>query len=427
MSSDTSLPYPKGFRRFQLEVLLSTWVAYFGLYFCRKTFAVVKATLEVDFNLTSTNLGDIDGFYLMAYAVGQFVSAGLGAKVGPRLLLLLGIAVSIACNIAFAFSDNMATFSIFMIVNGLAQSAGWPACIGTLASWIRREERGSIMGVWATCYQVGGLAATTWAAFWLKSNGVKGAFLASSAFVCGVWLIVFIFQRNRPEDRELPPIPDGEFEEKALSDDKEDTSAGWTRDLVLNVIIVGIFYFGVKFIRYALQGWLPYFLQKNFGLAGDDAGYLSTIFEAAGIFGALSAGFISDYLFRGKRTPVALVMLGGMTIGTIGLYLSANIGLTFFAVSIGLVGFMLYGPDSLLTGAGAMDVGNKKTALVAAGIINGIGAIGATVQTFIIGRIYEQMNGNLAPIFALLIIASFASMLAVAILLFRARKGISSI
>ena len=38
-------------------------------------------------------------------------------------------------------------------------------------------------------------------------------------------------------------------------------------------------------------------------------------------------------------------------------------------VSIAVAGFMLFGPDSLLSGVGAIDVGSKEGALSAAGII----------------------------------------------------------
>ena len=63
-----------------------------------------------------------------------------------------------------------------------------------------------------------------------------------------------------------------------------------------------------------------------------------------------------------------------------------------FAVSIGLVGFMLYGPDSLISGVGAIDVASKRGALVAAGIINGMGSMGPIFQEELIGWMYRAYN-----------------------------------
>ena len=83
-------------------------------------------------------------------------------------------------------------------------------------------------------------------------------------------------------------------------------------------------------------------------------------------------------------------MLFGMVIGCVILYWAGTIAgseaftetMVLFACGAGLsmIGFMLFGPDSLLTGAGAMDLGSKKSALAAAGIINGMGSIGSMAQ-----------------------------------------------
>jgi sugar phosphate permease len=50
-----------------------------------------------------------------------------------------------------------------------------------------------------------------------------------------------------------------------------------------------------------------------------------------------------------------------------------------FFVMMG-VGALLYGPDSLLSGAAAQDLGGKDAAALAAGMINGFGSFGAVLQ-----------------------------------------------
>jgi stearoyl-CoA desaturase (delta-9 desaturase) len=44
-----------------------------------------------------------------------------------------------------------------------------------------------------------------------------------------------------------------------------------------------------------------------------------------------------------------------------------------FVIALGLLGFMLMGPDSLLSGTAAVDTGDQRTAMMAAGVINGVG------------------------------------------------------
>ncbi len=45
-----------------------------------------------------------------------------------------------------------------------------------------------------------------------------------------------------------------------------------------------------------------------------------------------------------------------------------------------LCGFLLFGPDALLAGAAAQDAGGPEAAALAAGLVNGIGSVGAIAE-----------------------------------------------
>jgi OPA family sugar phosphate sensor protein UhpC-like MFS transporter len=62
-----------------------------------------------------------------------------------------------------------------------------------------------------------------------------------------------------------------------------------------------------------------------------------------------------------------------------------SLGLSFF-----LIGFLLYAPDSLVSGIAAIDFGTKKGASTAAGLINGFGSIGAIIGGTIPGFFKDQ-------------------------------------
>jgi MFS transporter, OPA family, sugar phosphate sensor protein UhpC len=409
---------PEELRQWRRRIFVSTWLAYAGLYFCRKPFYVAKATLITDLGLTVGDLGEIGTAYLVAYAIGQFANAWVGQRRGARVVLLAGIAISILCNVVFGFANNYWTLFAFMSLNGLAQATGWPAVVGTIGSWTKRAERGTVMGLWGTCYQLGGVAASMWAAFWLARLGIRGAFLMASAVLFGCWIVVALWQRNRPEDVGLPPL-----EAPGTSAAEEDALSPWTRQLVTNLLLLGVFYFGVKFIRYAIWSWTPFLLENNFGLAVDDAGYLSTIFDLAGFAGVVTAGIVSDRFFRGKRTPPSFIMVLGMMGGCAALHFVGGSSLILFGCCLGVIGFMLYGPDSLLSGAGAVEVGSPRMAVATAGIINGMGSIGAVVQELVVSRLLEGNSGETGPIFAILWGVSILSIVALGILLVRNHRG----
>ena len=167
-------------KSWRLKVFTSTWLTYFGFYFCRKAFYAVKGPLSQDLMINETQLGYIGFAYLLCYTIGQFTSVASGRLLGARNLLLVGMAASVVTNVVFGFAANVWTIMAFMAINGFAQATGWPSVVGIMANWTTRAERGTIMGVWATCYQFGGVAATAWAAYWLAQQGWRGSFFAAS-------------------------------------------------------------------------------------------------------------------------------------------------------------------------------------------------------------------------------------------------------
>jgi sugar phosphate permease len=94
-----------------------------------------------------------------------------------------------------------------------------------------------------------------------------------------------------------------------------------------------------------------------------------------------------------------------------------------FGIAISLIGFTLYGPDSLMSGAGAIDVGSRKYALVAAGVINGMGSCGSVVQDLLIGNLYKQNPDDLTPILMLLMGSACVAGVMILFLAQRTRAG----
>lgn len=435
-------------KSWRLKVFTSTWLTYFGFYFCRKAFYAVKGPLSQDLMINETQLGYIGFAYLLCYTIGQFTSVASGRLLGARNLLLVGMAASVVTNVVFGFAANVWTIMAFMAINGFAQATGWPSVVGIMANWTTRAERGTIMGVWATCYQFGGVAATAWAAYWLAQQGWRGSFFAASTVLTLIWFYVFVFVRNRPEDVNLElHDPD----EAQVTEQKNPTEAESERmfapGVMTTVLLVGCFYFFVKFVRYALWSWAPFLLDTQFGLEADSAGYMSTLFDFFGFMGAMTAGVLSDRIFNGRRTVISILMLVGMVAGCATLFwagtmagsgiFSSNTVIFTCGAGLSIIGFMLFGPDSLLTGAGAMDLGSKKSALAAAGIINGMGSIGSMAQEIVLPKVMEaSKNGivvagrtfnEIESTFAVLIVASIAAIGPLLIVHRRNQKGLSDL
>jgi sugar phosphate permease len=335
--------------------------------------------------------------YLIAYMLGMFCSSFIGRKWGPRMLLLGGLGLSLLCNIVFGFANSYSTFLVFMFFNGLVQAAGWPGSVGAVAEWLRKKERGAIMGFWSTNYLVGNILVKSLGGFLLAYfsarydgyMGVRYSFLGCTLAAFAIWWLLYFWQRTQPGNVGLPPIVniDQENDRSVNASLAEEVSFRQYLALLLNPIVplMGCCYFCIKFLRYALDSWLPTFLDIQ-GMGVDRAAYYSSIFDWAGLAGTILAGIALDRWFHGRWERLCLVMSLGVVLGySTVVRFGANPHA--LALCFGLVGFMLYGPDTLLCGAGAVVVAGERNAVAVAGIVNGMGSLGPIIQEQVIGRI----------------------------------------
>jgi sugar phosphate permease len=325
-------------------------------------------------------------------------------------------------------------------INGLAQATGWSGNVGTMAAWFHRKERGRVMGGWSTNFTVGSLVSTYVMAAVLARHAPgepppwRDCFVVGAVVLGVVWVVFFLFQRNRPEDVGLAAIDEPvdvrsddvdarAAQARTTTTDETATFLGIPRAAWTNLWLIAAFYFCVKLIRYAIWSWAAFFLKKNYGLDDAAANTYSTVFEVLGIAGVWSAGALSDRVFGSRRAEVALLLMFVMTAACGALMWFGGQSVTVFAVLLGVVGFALFGPDALLSGAGAMDVGSRKSTTVAAAIISGFGSLGPIVQELVIGRLYDKGGGNLTPIFALLLASSVGALLTMVVAVGRNRRG----
>lgn len=380
-------------RKFQIQVLLTTFVAYIGYYLVRKVYGIVKVSLVEELHWTLQETAHIWTAYLVAYALGQFLNGFLGRKFGPKVLILTGLGISMACTAIFGLTNSYATFMVFMIINGLAQASGWPGVVGGVAHWLAPKERGAIMGIWSSSYLIGNILVKWIGAFFLAHYGWRYAFLGMTALTLFIWFAVLLFQKDKPEDVGLAPIIAPEDEEKEAvvhaATHERITFMDYLRLAASPaILLMGASYFCVKFLRYALDSWLPAFLTLQ-GMDKALASVASSWFDGAGIVGALIAGLLLDRVFKNNWVRVCLLMGIGCML-SYGAVIYFGTSPMLVAVLFGLVGFMLYGPDTIICGAAAVTVAGERNALAAAGLINGLGSIGPIVQEEVIGALVDK-------------------------------------
>jgi sugar phosphate permease len=406
----TELPFDAQnptFKRWRIRVFSVTWMSYAGFYFCRKTFGIVKPELKSTYHFSDMELAHIWTAYLVAYMLGQFLAAKLGRRFACRILLMVGMGVSLLANVGLGvvITGGLEAFwalIALMVINGFAQATGWPGNVGILAKWTQHSERGRVMAWWGTCYQIGSVFAKHFAAIMLATMGLAWSFWGASVVLLGVWVVFYFWGHEEPESLGLPAmVEEIEVQAEAVDGSQQDRVPPWSEAIRI-VVAMGGLYFCFKFLRYALDSWSPMLLQESFPeLDVATAGHLSTAFDWVGFLGVIAAGYLSDKVFRSYRTPVIFWMTVGTLLATFLLYVVGGSSLILFVILLGLVGFMMMGPDSLLSGTAAMDVSTKEMAVVVTGIINGLGSIGPVVQELVIG--YIKTTYGAEAVFLLLV------------------------
>ena len=358
-----------------------TWVVYASYYLGRKGFSVVKKKLHDELGVSEAALGLIDTLYLSTYALGQFGSGVIGDRIGARRLLGYGLLLCAAFSAGFGLSNAALGFGLAFCLNGFAQSTGWPGTTRAMAEWTTPRNRGTVMSFWATCYQVGGIVASVVAGYLLKHHGWRWVFIVPAIWLGLLAVIVLLVLKPGPAPTEAvvvgasgrPPI---EAETDRL------LAASAQQALLRNPVLwfYGASYFFIKFIRYAVLFWMPYYLAKRQGYAEDVAAYVSTAFEVGGIAGVIAIGTISDRVPRGvSRSLLAAASLVFLAFALLAYNaLSTSVGGSVLGLT--LVGAALFGPDSLISGAAAQDAGGARAAATATGFVNGLGSIGAILE-----------------------------------------------
>lgn len=278
------------------------------------------------------------------------------------------------------------------------------------------------MGPWGTCYTAGDAVATALASFVIGIAAVKTVtrmdgstidvpewhwiFWIAAFTLVVITAIVMILFRNKPEDVGLPDITTYHRQAREQTEASKSSNIElWknTKDVLSRgpVWVLGLTYFGIKFIRYMFMLWLPTYLSDVRNFDYDIAGYNAVFLSIAGVLGTFIASWLSDTVFRSRRAPISVIMLLGLACS---IYFFGIAPVSLIPIAVAMVGFLTYGPDFVVSAVAVMDFGSRKGASTAAGFVNGMGSIGAAIMPTIVGLV--EMLWGWGAVFYLLIIFS---------------------
>ncbi len=383
------------------RVFISVWITYGTFYLCRVNMSIAIPGIMEQFGYSRTALGAVMSSLFFAYAFGQFVNGQLGDKFGARKMISFGLVISGLLNIFFNFTTGLAAMMIIWGLNGYFQSMGWAPTVKTIANWFPLEKRGKMGGLLGTSYQLGSAYSWLLVGFLVGRLSWRWAFVIPGIIVIISAIHWYIRGRNAPEEVGLPTI---EEESRGINDKaewREDHHIGFSHTLGVvlknhKIWLVGFGLFCLNIVRYGFIGWAPTYMFEVQKAAISTAAYRAIAIPIAGCFGSILAGIISDKLFKSRRAPIAAIMLLllGLSAWLFTRIPAENWLLSFICLIF--VGFLTYGPHVLMVGTIAMDFGTRKAASSAAGFIDCLGYIGASLTGVGSGWLTDRYGWNAA-------------------------------
>jgi len=393
-SSSSSVSYASESARARHWLLGLLYATYGCFYLSRKADSVAKIALHEEEGFTVEELAMLDTVYLVVYTLSLAASGMLSGRVPSGKLL----GSALVCLAFTSFLKSKAKtpfgFAVCQVLHAVFQSAGWPTCIRLIGIWVT-ENRGFVMGIWTTCQSLGGILGALWATYFMANFGWPYAYLYHVPIMLMLAVICMLYVQDEP-----PGLSSSSYSSLPTQKNNDNNNNNhitvWKVVMIPGVVSIGIAYFFLKFLRYALLMWLPYYYEEGLHFDQLTAGYMSSSFEMGGLIGTPLIGWYSDRILRGKRDLTAAWFLSGAGTMLMLCVMIEDFGVAFNAFSMFLVGILVIGPDSILSGTVAQDLGassamGSQAIGTLAGLINSVGSCGSIFQSYataFISRVY---------------------------------------
>lgn len=392
------------YKYWRFRIFYSLFIGYTFFYFTRKSYTFAMPFMAQDLGYSAKELGILGTVLYIVYAASKFISGVTSDRSNPRYFMSIGLILTGVFNILFGLSSNIVLFALFWGLNGWFQGWGWPPITKQLTHWYSKSERGTWWSICGISHNVGGALIPILAAYCAGQFGWRYATLIPGVLCVLVGLFLIDRLRDIPQSLGLPPIEKFKNDINELSGDETPKNNAATNhsqllsakqilfEQVLTnkyVWMLAIAYFYVYVVRTAINDWSPLFLIQVKGYSKFAASSSIAWFEGGGLLGMLAAGWGTDKFLGGKRIPFMIGCSILMVLAVTMLNYSTINSMYFDYSLIGLIGFLVFGPQ-MLVGMIAAEAVDKKAACTANGFVGCAAYVGAAATGYPLGVIIDK-------------------------------------
>ena len=358
-----------------------------------------------DLNIGPDKMGWILSAFFLGYALFQIPGGLLADKFGPRKVIMVALSwwsVFTALTGMTSSLINMLTIRLlFGIGEGIFPASVWKV----LGSWFTKKNRTTANALVISAIAMGPALTPLILAPLIARYGWRFCFyfLGILGIICVLLAKRYIYNTIH----EGPSVSQSEKDEFEIDLKSQEANIEKSlehttfKNLIKEPMLWAFSIFGL-FYNVGMYGWLtwlPTYLIKVKNLDLTSMAFAASIPFIFATIGCMSAGFISDKYFRGKRK--ILIVVCSFT-GSLCLFLFTNIdNVTAYMIMQCIAGFTLFMAASAFW---ALPLTILPTKLMGAGsgFINTGGQIGGFVTNIIIGYVITW-TGNYASGFIVMI------------------------
>lgn len=436
------LHHPPGFRARRGLNWVALGLLYASYYMCRYNFRFATPGMIAEYGFSKTQISDMLAIWSLAYGTGQLVNGLLSDRIGGRRSMLIGAIGTIAINLFFGFASfagSFATFSLIWLINGWFQSFGAPGMVKINAAWFHRTERGTFAGIFGFMIQMGQVAISRLAPLILAGFTVgtyvvaegdwRWLFRIPPLFTAAIAIFMYFAAKQTPEEAGFPDVVQ----------DEHDNSQGVTVTLAESFRTIFthplVWFYAAAYactgaVRSSSDQLAILYFQEQLHMdmkANIPKAVTTTLtlMPMVAVAGSLLSGWVSDKFFKGRRSPVAMTLyfVEAVVIAlAASIILTGAVGPTTQGVLIGCliliaISFTANSTHSIVGAAAPMDIGGKKMAGFAAGVIDSFQYYGGALSLAITGRVLDATRAEYGWTFWYVIMSGFGVLGGIAMIL----------
>lgn len=320
-----------------IRYLLVSWLLVLSAlaFIDRTNTSIAGVQIRSEFKIDNVHLGWVVSAFLVGYALCQIPAGVLARRIGPRLLLMLGViwwGIFTALT-AMAPPGVHGSLLILLAIRfslGAGAAAMYPSANQFVERWFPMEERGKANGIVFGGVGLGSGITPVLITTITLHYGWHAAFYFCAMIGLVIGAVWYLIARNTPETHpwvraaELEHIVRGrgDLHSVAANEGPLDATVPWKKIFQSrNVLALSGSYFTYGYISWIFFSWFYLYLAEVRGLSLKTSALYSAMPFIAMMLGSLLGGVASDLIARHLGARVGRCFLPAFSLSLTGLLL----------------------------------------------------------------------------------------------------------